>query len=68
MKDEKLVQSNFERTNLTYDSFRNSMLMINVYYDDLYYTVISETPTYQITDLIGLIGFYFLSFQFECFK
>jgi hypothetical protein len=56
MKEEKLIQSNFIRTNLTYDLFKQSMVMINVYYDDLHYTIISETPTYQIIDLIGLIG------------
>ena len=65
MEQEKLVQNNYNRTNLTYDLFRNTMVMINVYYDDLHYTIISETPTYQYTDLIGLIGFYSYHFYFH---
>ena len=64
MEQEKLVQKNYKQSNLTYDLFRNTMVMINVYYDDLHYSIISETPTYQITDLIGLIGLFFISFYF----
>ena len=64
MQQEKLVQKNYDRSNLTYDLFRKTMVMINVYYDDLHYTIIGETPTYQYTDLIGLIGLFLILFLF----
>jgi hypothetical protein len=58
MKKNKLIQSNFNRSNLTLELFKETMLMVRVYYDDLHYTIINETPMYQAIDLIGIIGLF----------
>jgi hypothetical protein len=56
MKNTAQVKELFKRVNLTYDIFKNSVAKINVFYSDIYYTKISESPTYQPFDLLGLLG------------
>ena len=56
IKDTTQAKNFYRRVNLTYDIFKNSMAKINVFYADSYYTKITESPTYQPFDLIGLLG------------
>ena len=43
-------------TNLSYEVVRENSLAVNIYYQDLGYTRISETPTMIIQDLLSQIG------------
>lgn len=56
MKNTVIVKDIYRRVNLTYDIFKDSVVKINVFYSDAYYTKIAESPTYQPFDLIGLLG------------
>ena len=47
------IKSKFPNKSVTYEELKKSTLAINVYYDDLKYTVIEESPS---TDLITLIA------------
>ena len=42
--------------NLSYDAIKQSILAINVYYEDLNYLVIQETQAYTFDSIIGVIG------------
>jgi hypothetical protein len=56
MKHTAQIKKLTSTVNLTYDIFKNSVAKINVFYSDIYYTKISESPTYQPFDLLGLLG------------
>ena len=56
MINTEIVKNIYRRVNLTYDIFKDSVAKINVFYSDAYHTKISESPTYQPFDLIGLLG------------
>ena len=42
--------------NLTSSFFKQNALMINVFYDDLYYNSIKESGEYSAYDMLGIIG------------
>ena len=53
------ISANFAKlsyTNITKDQIYAGLVMINVYYDDLYYTVVQEIPAITADSLLGLIG------------
>lgn len=39
--------------NLSYTQLKQNILLVNVYYDDLSYTVIEESPKSTIIDLVS---------------
>ena len=41
------------------DSMKSTILMLSVYYDDLRYSLIEESPAIDFQTLIGVIGIYF---------
>jgi hypothetical protein len=43
-------------TLLNFNLLKHSVLALNVYFDNLYETVVDEVPSMTVTDLIGLIG------------
>lgn len=44
-------------TDLDYVSLvKSSMLMVNVYYDDMFYIMVSEAPDVTLDQLIALVG------------
>ena len=46
-----------ERSNeISLDSFRESVLMLNVYYGDLAYSTTIESPAYTFDSLMGILG------------
>ena len=69
MKKE-VIRSKFSNKSLSFTDLQNSVSALNVYYDDLSYTLISQQPKLQLVDLIsnvgGLLGLFigvsFLSF------
>jgi hypothetical protein len=65
-----IITSKFQNETLTYDLIKQSVLSLNVYYDQLAYTQISKEAKLEIVDLVsgigGLLGLFlgmsFLSF------
>jgi hypothetical protein len=65
-----IVKSKFQNETLTYDLIKQSVLSLNVYYDQLSYTHISKEAKLELVDLVsgigGLLGLFlgmsFLSF------
>ncbi len=46
MKQRPIIISNFGGvSNLTIETYKNSMAMVNIYYDSLLYTSVEESPT-----------------------
>ena len=41
---------------VTYDTLRRQVLSLNIYYDELIYTIISEDYKMEVLDLIGAVG------------
>ena len=68
--NKEVIRSKFLNKSLTFMDLQNSVSALNVYYDDLSYTLISQQPKLQLVDLIsnvgGLLGLFigvsFLSF------
>jgi amiloride-sensitive sodium channel subunit alpha/amiloride-sensitive sodium channel subunit gamma len=64
------IKSKFPNNSVTFEELKQSTLAINVYYDDLKYTVIEESPSMDLITLIAgmggtlglFIGVSFLSF------
>ena len=57
LKDMDEIKSKFPSDyNITLDDLRKSTLAFNVYYEDLSYTQISQTPKTDIIDLISSVG------------
>ena len=55
------VKSLFQNySNLTSSLFKQNALMVNVFYDDLYYTSIKESGEYSAYDMLGIIGILFV--------
>ena len=46
----------FENETLNYDTLKESVASIVIYYDDLSYTLISQDPKMEAVDLIAAIG------------
>lgn len=42
--------------NVSFDTFKSSVVMLNVFYEDLGYTAITQKPAYTFDTLIGVIG------------
>ena len=64
------IQAKFGKDSVTFEELKKSVLAVNVYYDDLKYTVIEESPSTELITLIAgmggtlglFIGVSFLSF------
>ena len=56
MKQRSNVLSAYSGQNLTYDLYKSSVAMVNIYYSNLIYTNTSESPTYEPSDLVGILG------------
>jgi hypothetical protein len=52
------IKNKFSKVNLSYDNYKKSVAMIKVYYSNLIYKNISESPLYETFDLVGIIGNY----------
>lgn len=48
--------STFTNSTPSYALFKESVLMVNVFYQDLTYTHISESPSYNFADILGIVG------------
>ena len=46
----------------TFESMQDTLLMVNVYYDELFYTEIEDEPKLEIETLLSLIGGYMALF------
>ena len=65
-----VIRSKFQNETLTFDLIKQSVLLLNVYYDKLAYTQISKDAKFELVDLVsgigGLLGLFlgmsFLSF------
>ncbi len=62
-KFNKLINMYFDWINLTtinytndYASLKNAVARVNVYYEDLRYTVVDESPAITVASLLGTIG------------
>jgi len=70
LKTHPIITSKFLNETLTYESIKQSVLSLNIYYDQLAFTQISKEAKFEIVDLIsafgGLLGLFlgmsFLSF------
>ncbi len=70
LKTHPIITSKFSNETLTYESIKQSVLSLNIYYDQLAFTQISKEAKFEIVDLIsafgGLLGLFlgmsFLSF------
>ena len=51
-----IITSKFQNETITYDLIKQSVLSLNVYYDQLSYTQISREAKLEIVDLVGSIG------------
>lgn len=62
-KQPNLVQkfTNVRSSTLDFSSFKQSVVMINVYFHDLSYTLISESPSYTWDIMLGSIGLFNLN-------
>jgi hypothetical protein len=58
VKSHEILQDKFLKngTLINFDLFKQSVLTLNVYFENLYETVVEEVPKMEILDLIGLIG------------
>ncbi len=56
MKQRSSVLKIFTGQSLTYDLYKSSVAMVNIYYSNLIYTNTSESPTYEPSDLVGILG------------
>ncbi len=52
-------------TNLTSHIFKSSILLVNVYYQDLTYNAILESPALMFADVLGVIGGNFLLLNYR---
>lgn len=59
-KQTNLVQKFSSFGNVTYSSFKESVLMVNIFYQELVYTEISEQASYTFIEMVGVIGKLFL--------
>jgi len=50
------LKNDFSTKNLTLEKARKSFVVLNVYYDSLSYTQISELPQMDIIALLGSVG------------
>ena len=70
INDNPIFKSKYETNEISYRSLKNTILEVTVYYEDLSYTMISQTAKTNLIDLIsncgGLLGLFigtsFLSF------
>ena len=51
-----ILKSKFPEVQLTYDLIKQSVLALNVFYDNLAYTEITQQPKMQIFDIISNVG------------
>ena len=56
MKQRSNVLNIFTGQSLTYDLYKSSVAMVNIYYSNLIYANTSESPTYEPSDLVGILG------------
>ncbi|CAF0735692.1 unnamed protein product [Brachionus calyciflorus] len=57
IKDQPNLKGKFEASgNLSYNLFKQSVLMVNVHYQELSYTFYEEIITYKVSDIIGSVG------------
>ena len=53
---------NYTMDRPTFESMQDTLLMVNVYYDELFYTEIEDEPKLEIEMLLSLIGGYMALF------
>ena len=51
-----VIASKFQNEKLIYETIKQSVLSLNIYYDDLSYTESVESPKLEIVDLVSNIG------------
>jgi hypothetical protein len=51
-----VIKNKYFNGSFNYEQIKNSVLSINVYYDELGYTLISQQPKMQLFDLVSNIG------------
>jgi hypothetical protein len=56
LKQSPIIKEHFADKNLTYELLKSSVARVFIYYDDIEYTLIQETPAREIFDLISNIG------------
>ena len=64
LKNNSVILKHFKNnlTSITYDKLKSRILALNIYYDQLSYTKISEYPHTEIVELISNIGYIFSLF------
>ena len=55
MNNSKII-SKFSNDSLTLENVKKSVLAVNIYYKNLYYTFTNEQAKYEFSDLISSIG------------
>ncbi|CAF1113979.1 unnamed protein product [Brachionus calyciflorus] len=50
------IKDLFDNTTITYEKFKESLLLVNVFYKDLSYTLLEEIPSKHLSDILGEIG------------
>ena len=62
INDNPIFKSKYETNEISYRSLKNTILEVTVYYEDLSYTMISQTAKTNLIDLIsncgGLLGLF----------
>jgi Zn-finger domain-containing protein len=53
---EHRLQSAILSSNYTSDQIKKSVSLVNIYYDDLYYTVVEDSPQITFDILLGSLG------------
>ena len=62
------VKRHFEpSTNITQNDLRKKILGLSIYYDELGYTKITETPQFELSGLISNMGGNFFLYMFYLF-
>lgn len=56
LMNNSLIKSRYLNKSITIENIKNSVLALNIYYDDLSYVIISEQPALIFTDLLSTIG------------
>ncbi len=56
LMNNSFIKSRYLNKSLTVENIKNSVLALNIYYDDLSYVIISEKPALIFVDLLSTIG------------
>jgi hypothetical protein len=56
LKEIAAIKEHLKHTNMTYEMLKTSLAYVNIYFDDLEYTLIEETPAREVFDLVSNVG------------